>query len=311
MNMSRAFHTYLPTLARGWDWWIDGFRGTSPASQMPRLPRAVIRDGAPIDPATGRPPRRASRIALSVPGEKWLTLAVALPDARPEEHHQMARFEIGNLTPFAAEDTWFGIAPGGSAIHLVPKKAVAADLAAASRAGHSVTWLCHQDQTDATIALTAASSRMPKLPLLVLAGAVALGLAGAGLWMAQDQEHAAAEARLASLAQAARKTRQIEAEIAAFSAEPTDQSLMPGRADTVALLEAVTATLPDSSFLNALSLGADKMVISGIGTGIEATIRDLSEHPLFHRVEIAGPLQRLVDGKTAFELRITLPEATP
>lgn len=260
-------------------------------------------------------PRRVQCL-VSVPRERVLVREVSLPAAARENLREVLGFEMSRRTPFPADAVYFDYrvqsqdaASQTINVHLevVPRTLLAPVM------GALASW----DPQPATAPdpvgndggrgrfafRPAAFRERPHTMLNVLLAVLVLGLAVALVWLPFEEQRAYRE----SLEQALDAARLEAAEVAALrdqlAAERDARGLISGarqgRPVMVDLLESLTRSLPDGTYLFRLEVDGDEVNLHGSSDGASGLIAILEASPHLEGVRFASPVTR--DGATGRE----------
>ena len=116
-----------------------------------------------------------------------------------------------------------------------------------------------------------------------------------GLWQVLDNRRQAADAFEAELVPRAEQARQVSARRQELVAIVEGQAFLDrsraARPTTVEILDELTRSLPDGTWLEKVSIEGDKLVILGLSNEASALVRRLEPSPLWHSPALAGPVQ--------------------
>jgi len=265
--------------------------------------------------------RRGRRVpvVLRVAPDLLLEREVSLPLAAEADVGNALRFGIDTLTPFTADELFWGWAimlrdRVHGRLHvrlsLVRKAAVESLIAALQRAGAAPKLLEFPiSETDTrTIALGDAHSRSFTLRRGGLAGLGGLG-AGVALALAvlpvalQMRATAATEAQIAALQP--RVAQVVALRRAAGNSGDLD-AIARERArvgDALQVLAIVTDALPDDTYLTELSLRQRTLALTGESGAAAKVIVALSAEPMLHKTEFVAPVTRApIGGRDMFSI---------
>lgn len=112
-------------LRRFWPWWTEQLSAIfAPLFVKPngRLLSAQRNETGDYDLRRGERPAGVHRsgegsppVVLVLPEERCLTRSVSLPKLSRRDLHSLVTLDVDRLTPFAAPDVWFGLAPAADA----------------------------------------------------------------------------------------------------------------------------------------------------------------------------------------------------
>lgn len=317
----------LPTLSAPLGWFLDGLaRQPKPDdSQPPRnSPRLIWKNNSlqGVDIRLSHTGKRSA--VLMVPKADWLTLPVDLPPVRRSEQLRILRLDLAERTPFGLEGSFYdvSVAPNQKHLaHVVPQNAVSEALAAADRDGIDVRWLMRSDTTETPYEQTIDLSTQDRprfRRLLTFIGCVAvlglLTLAGPFTsYLSERRLLTDAEADVAALrpqVDAARALDQQIAERLAIQSNNTSGFLFPNRPPVYAILENLTRTIPDHSYLTELSVEGTQINLSGFSAEPEMLVRALNDAPEFQNARFTGTLNNQAEGNR-FSIQLSVQEQTP
>ena len=267
-----------------------------------------LRAGARREIPLGLIPRSA-RLLVRVPAHQALRQRVDLPLAAAENLREVLRFEMARLTPFTAEQVYFGA-------RVLARDAVArrleVDLAVARRApvdrarerasglGLRARGACLIDDAGGVLVLETddvetSGGRAWGTPLRLLA-VVTAGLALALVYLPLAERQAQSEALAALVAEAraaAEAAQQLQAAV--------DEMLLESRfaydrrraAPTVlAILDELSERLPDDTWLFELSRRGHEVQISGYSPAASSLIGLIESSVLFENARFRSPVTR-------------------
>ena len=268
-----------------------------------------------------------ARMVLALRPEQVLTREVSLPLAAEEGLADVMRYEIDRLTPFSAEEIYYGFE-------------VRARDAEAGTLILDLYFLARSEVRDAMNRLTTASlspqaldilgsdGRLKGLNLLPQAGdegwnwstrtAAALSVACIGFaglivgisLMQQENELTALRAHMLETRRAALAQQEILVE----QNSPSDPLVISayrkktGAIRVLDILAAVTGALPDHSYLQSFRLDGDELRLSGYSTDATSLIPRLDALEMFDGPEFTAPITREA-GAERFSIRMPIREA--
>jgi general secretion pathway protein L len=333
------------------DWWVTQMRGLLPASLLPAAvqPDARIIAIEQLDSPTGSLPpgfvllrrngfeRTVARLdpdhlsnpaqlgearagmatALRLPPENMLRREVVLPIAAARNVEAAIGFEIDRLTPFAAEELYWGIsgvkperAHGRLSVQLVfvLRAQVENLLQGLRRIGLAPSFI---EAGEGRIDL--ASEHRPATQwkqgaLAGLCGILAFACLVSPFLRQQFALDAAARniAAITPAAQTAEKLRR-QLEIAASGQAAIASARRTG--DALQVLASLTDALPDGTWLNDLLLKSGDLSFDGRSSNAAALIGRLSAVPGFTNPSFTAPVTRTADGSAdEFSMHATVQE---
>lgn len=258
-------------------------------------------------------------IAVQVPGDVLLERTVALPLAAEADLASVLRYEMDSITPFAAEELFWVASVirrdrDRRRLHVrlsfVPKAAVPSLTAAIEAFGIAASWLEAATPSGAARIIPfghmAASRQRRQRNLRVgLAGIAVLAAAAIVLPCAlQSIARADVESRISALEPNVRLAEMLRARIARASSAATLVAAEHGRVgDPLAVLSAVTAALPDDTFLTGLTIRAGRLEITGESRAAARLIGVLAASPVIKDPAFVASVTRAENGSDAFSIR--------
>lgn len=255
--------------------------------------------------------RRAGARYLDLDDETVLSVRATLPEAARGNLREAVALRMGELTPFTEEEILFDlgepVAHGGETIavraFIAPRKVVADQLSELGRLGIRVDAVIASDTGEATGA--AIPNFAPEILRrrgarlgLALAAATVLLVGGIG-WLAvvagdrQERMREALQGAIAEALENVRQAKQLDDEIAALSsALALPQARRTGQISTLAVLEGISAVLPDDAYLTGVSWQGDTVDISGLAVSASPLIGQLEASPILSEVRFSAPVAR-------------------
>lgn len=244
-----------------------------------------------------------------LPAGSALRRRLLLPAAAAERLRDVVRFELDRQTPFRAEDVCFDARVLGrredgqleTELVVVPRAGFDAGLA---QLGPLSAELAGADVADADglplgvnlLPPEARATRQASRRGLHLAlAAVALGALVLGAWLILDNRRAAADAFAAQVSGRAEQARRVSAQrqqltdlVAGMTALNKARA---DRATTVEVMDEVTRRLPDSTYLEKLSIEGDRLTLIGFSPEASGLVAKLEGSPLWRSPALSGALQ--------------------
>ncbi len=263
--------------------------------------------GAPSLRAALNGRSRGEAVVLRLPAVQVLERSVTLPLAAERELERVLGYEMERLTPFTAEEVFWGYAVldrdrARGRIHLrltmVPRAAVAplvdllsaaggrpGSLESAGADGPRVMRLVHEGPA----ALSGALSRRN---LSVVAGVLGV-LVVASPFLRQSLALAELQDRLDLMAPRIAQVEDLRRRIAGAGAGGDAVAAETRRlGDTLSALAAITEILPDDSYLTEFTMRERKMTLSGLGASAPKLISGLSDDPRIRAPSFTAPVTR-------------------
>ncbi|GAB3729685.1 PilN domain-containing protein [Luteimonas pelagia] len=283
--------------------------------QVP-LPASPWPDALPADAATADPFAHLLSPALAdLP--RWLVLPAAdalrrrlvLPAAAVDRLREVVGFEIDRQTPFPAEAVAYdarvvgrrGDAQVEVELVAVPRTAVQAGRQALGPLDRSLAGIdvAGADGLPVGVNLLAPAERRHVADPwrgwnLALAGVALLTLALA-LWQVLDNRRDAADAFEQALAPRAQQARQAAIQRQQLQALVEGQAFLDqaraARPAMVEVLDELARRLPDSTYLEKISVEDDRLLIIGLSAEASALVRRLEASSLWRSPALTGALQ--------------------
>jgi general secretion pathway protein L len=262
---------------------------------------------------------RRYAIAVSVPGEKLLERTLALPLAAEADLTSLLRYEMDSITPFTVEElfwTWSVLRRDRERRRLhvrlsfVPKAALPTFTSALEGLGVTASWLevATPSGTARVIPLghMAASQQRHRRHLRLALGATAALMVACVVLpcVLQSVARTRVEDRIRALDPDVRLAETLRARISRDSSAATLIAAEHGRAgDPLAVLSAVTAALPDDTFLTDLTIRGGKLEITGQSKAAARLIAVLAASPVVKDPAFVASVTRAENGSDAFSIR--------
>jgi len=268
---------------------------------------------------------------LLLPGRGGLRRRVSLPAAAADRLREVLGFEIDRQTPFTLADVYYDARVLGrrgdgqidAELIVVPRASLEHALAALGEP--LVATLAGVDMADAdgvpigVNLLPGAQRRRRRDPRAVwnfgLAVVAVIGL-GAGLWQILHNREAAADA----LEIEAKRLSQQAAKVSAEKKQLVDQveglrflqQTRSGRPSTVEVLDELTRRLPDSTYIERVSIEGERILIVGLSSEAPRLVERLQSSKLWHSMNLTGALMPdPAKGKDRFNLSADLTIVSP
>ncbi len=296
----------------------DGAYEMVPARKRGETLQARIVDGelTSSQPRAWRNAVKGRPVELRLDSERFIFKSLDLPRQAASFLDGVVRAQIDRLTPWRAAEAMFGCAaepePGSDRLTVVVAAARAATieptLAAFSALQPSALTVTTADETDgATARKISICERRPgyaerrRRIKSALSATLALALVAAGLSQAASfyfgaqsaSEIASLESRLAARRAAILKERRSvdDVEMATLYAK---KGATPAN---VLVLEALSRTLPDDTYLNELTIDAGKVELSGLTRDAPALVDVIERSHRFSHAAFTAPTTRAESGK--------------
>jgi general secretion pathway protein L len=264
-----------------------------------------LRDGSLHEIRGAIPP--GARLLVRLPAHQVLRQRVELPLAAEENLREVLRFEMARLTPFTAEQVYFGARVAGRD---TAARRLEADLALTRRAPVDrlrqraaelvlrPQGACLVDDEHGPLILetdeAAAPGERAASGSLRLLAVIAAGLALALVYLPLAQRRAQSEALGALVAEAraeAAASQALRAAIDRVLAETRFAFPRRRAAPTVlAVVKELTLRLPDDTWLFELSLRDHEVQISGYSPAASSLIGLIESSPLFENARFRSPV---------------------
>ncbi|HST45590.1 MAG TPA: PilN domain-containing protein [Luteimonas sp.] len=278
--------------------------------ELGQLPWNPVDDTA-VDPLA---PLLAQRIAelprwLVLPASVGLRRTLVLPAAAIERLREVLAFEIDRQTPFAAADVHYDARVTGrradgqveAELAVVPRGLLDARLAALGAIAGTVAGVDLAGPDGRTFGLNLLSGLQRQRRVdpwrgwnLALVAVAAIALA-AGLWQVLANRTGATDAFERGVAQRAVKARLVSAEkkqlLDLVEGMSFLHSVRAGRPTTVEVLDELARRLPDSTYLEKLSIEDDRILLIGLSNEASSLVRRLEGSPLWRSPALTGALQ--------------------
>lgn len=256
----------------------------------------------------------AQRIAelprwLVLPAAAGLRRSLVLPAAAADRLREVLAFEIDRQTPFTAADVHYDARVTGRRADgqievefvVVPDRAMAVALARLGPLAQTLTGvdMAGVDGRGVGINLLAGTQRHrrvdPWLAWNLALGAVALIAVAAGLWQLLANRETAADGFEREVAQRANQARGV----ATSKQQLVDlvegmaflQTTRAGRPTTVEVIDELSKRLPDSTYLEKLSIEDERILLIGLSSEASSLVQRLEGSPLWRAPALTGALQ--------------------
>ncbi|MGY0613219.1 PilN domain-containing protein [Luteimonas sp. A501] len=284
---------------------IDGGTGARTLGDLPPLPEGVD------DPLASLLAQRVAKLPrwLLLPEAAALRRRMPLPAAASARLHEVLGFEIERQTPFPAADVEYDARLVGhradgqvdAELVVVPRQALEARLAALGPLATTLTGVDVDagDGTGRGVNLLPGARRHrrvdPWMSWNLALGLVTVVATAAALWQVLDNRRAAADAFEAEVAQAATRARgastQRQALVDLVEGMAFLQATRAARPTTVEVMDELSRRLPDSTYLEKLSIEDTRILLIGLSNEAPSLVQRLEGSPLWRSPALAGALQ--------------------
>jgi general secretion pathway protein L len=278
-------------------------------------------DATGIDEARSilRKQGRRYPIAMRVAGELLLERMLALPLAAEADLTTMLQYQMDSITPFAAGELfWVGTIVRRDRerrrlhvrLSFVPKSALPSLTSVLEEFGLSPSWLEAATPSGAPriIPLSnmlASEQRQRRNLRLGFVGIAALAAASIVLpCVRQSMDRASVEDRIRALEPTVKLAETLRGRITRDSSAATLIATEHNRVgDPLAVLSAVTAALPDDTFLTDLAIRSGKLEITGQSKAAARLIGALAASPIVKDPAFVASVTHAENGSDAFSIR--------
>lgn len=267
-----------------------------------------------LDQSFRLPPEAASlqAIGLRLPSAMALHRRLVLPEKA--EHHLQAAigFEMDRLTPFAAGEVFwsvYGVKREQRKLKLtlmvVPRAIVEPLLEMLARMQLAPAFI---ENGSGRIQLRQRGGKpasRSRLALSALCCALVLGIAGVPV-IRQQQRMDRVDRQLQILAPDRQKLVFLRRELANLGMSRAIAAAARENGDALQILAMLTNALPDGTWLNALSLTPDQVILAGQSNDAARLISALAAMPGFRNPGFTGPITRAADGAELFTIHAAI-----
>lgn len=293
-------------------------------------------DAAAPDPLA---PLLAQRLAelprwLVLPAASGLRRTMVLPAAAADRLREVLAFEIDRQTPFAAGDVHYDARVAGrradgqidAELVVVPRQVMEARMAELGALAGTLAGvdMASSDGRTFGINLLVGARRHrradPWMAWNLALGAVAAIAIAATAWQVLANRSAAADAFERAVAQRATQARAVSDDrrqlVDLVEGIGFLQATRAGRPTTVEVVDELARRLPDTTYLEKLSIENDRLLLIGLSSEASSLIQRLAGSPLWRSPALTGALQPDPrSGRDRFtltaQLVITEPPAAP
>jgi general secretion pathway protein L len=285
---------------------VDGSEGDFP----PRGSILVRRDGAETFVAplrageTPRIPGKRLKTMLRLPEGAVLRREIVLPMAAEHDLDNVLGFEMDRLTPFQPDEVFWGV----SALARDPARGLRVTLLIALRAPveallAGLAGLNLQPEFLETEAgriplrrQAAAPARRVQLAVYGLCGALAVACALIPV-VRQQLAIADVQAQMAQLQPAVQEALTLRRQLSIAQSGSSAIAAAAQAGDMLQMLAALTAALPDGTFLTDFTLKSGDLTIDGQSSNAARLIGVLAAAPGFRDPTFSAPVTRAIDGQ--------------
>ena len=283
---------------------IEGASGVRLLGELPVLAEGVD------DPLGAVLAQRVARLPrwLLLPGGAALRRTLPLPAAAADRLREVLGFEIERQTPFPAAEVEYdarllrhrGDGLVDAELVVVPRHALEARLAALGALAGTLTGVDVEADGEALgVNLLPGARRHrrvdPWMGWNLALGLVAVVATAAALWQMLDNRRAAADLFEAQVAEAAERARGASAERQALvdlvEGMAFLQEARAARPTTVEVMDELARRLPDSTYLEKLSIEDTRILLIGLSNEAPSLVQRLEGSPLWRSPALAGALQ--------------------
>lgn len=284
---------------------VEGADGVRPLAELPSLAEGVG------DPLASLLVQRVARLPrwLLLPADAVLRRRLPLPAAAGDRLREVLGFEIERQTPFQAASVEYDARVLGrrgdgqveTELVVVPRPVLEARLSALGPVATTLTGVdvdAGEGEALGVNLLPGARRHRRVDPWLrwnLVLGAVALVATVAGFWQMLDNRRAAADAFEAEVGQAAERARgasaQRQALVDLVEGMAFLQAARAARPTTVEVMDELARRLPDSTYLEKLTIEDTRILLIGLSNEAPALVQRLEGSPLWRSPALAGALQ--------------------
>ena len=278
------------------------------AREIGELPQLPERGEDPLGPLLAQRVAKLPRWLL-LPSGTVLRRRLTLPAAAADRLREVLGFEIERQTPFQAAEVEYDARLVGrrgdgqleAELVVVPRHALEARLATLGPVAGTLTGVDVDagDGSGLGVNLLPGARRHqradPWLGWNLALAMVAVVATAAALWQVLDNRRAAADAFEAEVAQSATRARGASAQRQAL-VDLVDgmaflQRARAARPTTVEVMDELARRLPDSTYLEKLSIEDTRILLIGLSSEAPSLVQRLEGSPLWRSPALAGALQ--------------------
>lgn len=320
-----------------WRWWYGelllacGAKAQVSAGSSGELEISITREGFKLKPtsetgdldeivaaltrlrSSGR--AKSSQIRLRLSTDRYVKRSLARVKLPRSTAQEMAELDVEGATPFSLAEICICFEEEartlGAHRYFLVKRAVIEPLKAAlSNNGFAIADVLIEDSGEPLKIIGLSTPEKHKwrciiTPLLAAATVFLTALSGALIWQAAHEANQTLET---VIAQTSRELKDLKPE---FQSQRKTEALaheMQARRDaafgSTAVLMALTASLPDGTYIETLVLEEQNVTITGYSNDAPPLIAGLESSPLLKEVSFSGPTNK-VPGKTGSRFEIT------
>lgn len=285
---------------------IDGNSGVRALGMLPAPPADGVED--PLAPLLAQRVAKLPRWLL-LPAGSALRRQMPLPAAAADRLREVLGFEIERQTPFPAAEVEYDARLLGhradgqldAELVVVPRQALEARLAALGPLATTLTGVDVDAGSGEGLGVNLLPGARrhrrvdPWMGWNLALALVAVVAIAAGLWQVLDNRRAAAEAFEAEVEQAAVRARgaaaQRQALVDLVEGMAFLESTRAARPTTVEVMDELARRLPDSTYLEKLSIEDTRILLIGLSNEAPSLVQRLEGSPLWRSPALAGALQ--------------------
>lgn len=246
---------------------------------------------------------------LLLPGRAGLRRRLSLPAAAADRLREVLGFEIDRQTPFTLDEVYYdarllgrrGDGQIDAELIVVPRARLehALDaLGAPLRATLAGVDMADADGLPLGINLLPGAQRRhrrdPRAAWNIVLAVVALAALGAGLWQILANREAAADAFEVQAKSRSQQAQKVSAEkkqlVDLVEGLRFLQQTRSGRPSTVEVLDELTRRLPDSTYIEKVSIEGERLMIIGLSSEAPRLVERLQTSKLWHSMNLTGAL---------------------
>ncbi|WP_243708140.1 PilN domain-containing protein [Luteimonas arsenica] len=284
---------------------IEGADGVRGLGELP-LPAAGSED--PLAPLLAQRVGRLPRWLL-LPPAAALRRRLPLPAAAADRLREVLGFEIERQTPFPATEVEYdarllgrrGDGQLDAELVVVPRQALESQLSALGTLAGTLTGVDVADGQGGGLGVNLLPGARrhrrsdPWMGWNLALGLVAVVVTAAAMWQVLDNRRAAADAFEAQVGEAANRARAASAQRQALvdlvEGMAFLQTTRAARPTTVEVMDELARRLPDSTYLEKLSIEDTRILLIGLSNEAPSLVQRLEGSPLWRSPALAGALQ--------------------